>query len=526
MPPARSPIVPTIDSLLRRRAADRPDSVFLRFDDGDHTFGEIDAAVDRLAGALHDAGVRGGDLVPVLLSNRVEFVVAWFALDRIGAVATLLNTAFVGAPLAGALATTGARLALVEDTFWHQLAAVLPEVRSLHTVIVLGGSTTDPPVGVEVHEFSALVGSGPPPAPLHGVADPALVLFTSGTTGVSKGCVLSHRYAVRQAQLMVEHLRLTPDDVLFCPFPLFHLDASVLTVLPALVLGTTAAIAPRFSVSRFWDDIRRTGSTVFDFMGATLTMLHKQPERPDDLENPARLAWGVPVPEFAERFEARFGLRLVELYGSTDAGIPIYQPLDEPRVVGSCGRVIPSYEIAVVDPDDEPVERGDTGELVVRGREPSLLSDGYFGRPDATIAARQNLWFHTGDLVRQDADGNVFFVGRISDSIRRRGENISAFEVEEAVKLHPDVLDVAAFGVPSELTEDEVMVAVVPRVGRALEPEQLIGFCRTRLARHMVPRFVDIVDDLPRTPTEKVEKRALRERGVGPATWDADRHRP
>ncbi len=257
-------------------------------------------------------------------------------------------------------------------------------------------------------------------------------------------------------------------------------------------------------------------------MGATLTMLHKRPPAPDDTDHPVRLAWGVPVPEFAPEFEERFGLRLVEAYGSTDAGVPIYQPLDEPRRPGSCGRAIPQYDIAVVDDEDREVAAGEVGELVVRPNEPSLISDGYYGQPEATLASRRNLWFHTGDLVRRDAEGYVYFVGRTTDSIRRRGENISAFEVEEVVKLHPLVLDAAAYGVPSELSEDDVMVAVVVRPGEVLAPADLVAFCAERMARHMLPRYVDLVAELPRTPTEKVEKAVLRSRGITASAWDRE----
>jgi crotonobetaine/carnitine-CoA ligase len=346
---------------------------------------------------------------------------------------------------------------------------------------------------------------------LHSFADPAMVLFTSGTTGPSKGCVLSHRYAVRQAELMIENLQLRSTDVLYCPFPMFHIDATVLTVIPAMLLATTAAIGDRFSASAFWDEVRAAGATVFDFMGATLTMLHKRPLREDDGDNPARLGWGVPVPEFADDFERRFGVQLVELYGSTDAGIPMYHPVDVPRRQGSCGRAIPQYDVRLFDDS--------VGELVIRPNEPSLMSDGYYGMPSATLESRRDLWFHTGDLARRDADGYFYFLGRRTDSIRRRGENISAFEVEEVVKLHHSILDAAAFGVPSELTEDDVMVAVVVRPGDTLDPAELIDFCSSRMARHMVPEYVDVVDTLPRTPTEKVEKLQLRERGITPTTW-------
>jgi crotonobetaine/carnitine-CoA ligase len=211
------------------------------------------------------------------------------------------------------------------------------------------------------------------------------------------------------------------------------------------------------------------------------------------------------------------------LYGSTDAGLPMYHPIDVPRRQGSCGTVIDAYDVRLVDAEGFEVPVGEPGELLVRPNEPSLIADGYFGMPEATMRARRNLWFHTGDLLRRDADGFYYFVGRRSDSIRRRGENISAFEVEEVVKLHPAVLDAAAYGVPSELTEDDVMVAVVVRPGATFAPADLAAFCVDRMARHMVPRYVDVVDELPRTPTEKVRKDALRERGLTASTWDRER---
>jgi crotonobetaine/carnitine-CoA ligase len=516
----------TIDRLLAAQARNSPDACFLRFADQDLTFDDVHRRSTALAGGLAATGVRRGDLVPVLMPNRAEFVVSWFALCKLGAVATLINTAMRGPALAHAMNLAEARLAIVDDSLLASIEAIRDRLVHLRRVIVTRGSADRATVGgFEVEQLAAVESSavGTDLAPVTDEHDPAMVMFTSGTTGPSKGCVLSHRYAVRQAGLMVEHLQLRDDDVLYCPFPLFHLDAAVLTVMPALVLGTTAAIGGRFSVSGFWDDVRSFGATVFDFMGATLTMLHKVPARPDDIDNPVRLAWGVPVPEFAAEFEARFGLKLVELYGSTDVGVPIYHPVDEPRRPGSCGRAIASYEVQLFDERDVPVPVGSVGEIVIRPNEPSLMSRGYYGMPDATVAATRDLWFHTGDLARQDDDGYFYFVGRRVESIRRRGENISAFEVEEVVKLHPHVIDAAAFGVPSELTEDDVMIAVVARTGAAVDPAELIEFCRERMARHMLPRYVDLLPELPRTPTEKVEKRTLIDRGVTASTWDRER---
>ncbi len=502
---------PTIDGLLTRRARTHTNHVFLRFATGDLTFGEVDDQTSRLAAGLASIGVESGATVPVLMANSPEFVVSLMALSRLGAVACLVNTTFKGPALAHAIGATQARTVLLDETTVANFDEISSSLTNEPRRIVVGDRWDDLAATAPVVTKAT-----------HSATDPAMVLFTSGTTGTSKGCVLSHRYVVRQAELMSTHLGFVETDVFYCPFPLFHIDAAVLTVGPALVLGATAAIGERFSVSGFWPEVRRFGATVFDFMGATLTMLHKACASADDADNQVRLAWGVPVPDaIAHDFERRFGLQLVELYGSTDSGIPMYHPIDQTRRPGSCGVVIDAYEAQLHDDDGFEVADGEVGELVVRPKEPSLMADGYLGLPEATLSARRNLWFHTGDRLRRDTDGFHYFIGRSADTIRRRGENISAFEVEEVVKLHPDVLDAAAFGVPSELTEDDLMVAVVLRPGCTIEPAALIEFCASLSARHMVPRFLDFVDDLPRTPTEKVRKDVLRDRGITPTTWDA-----
>jgi crotonobetaine/carnitine-CoA ligase len=512
---------PTIDGLLARRATTHADAEFLRFASGDLTFADVDRRATRLAAGLASIGIERGDVVPVLLKNSPELAISWFALCRLGAVACFVNTGFRGPALRHALATAGGAVLIADGAFADHIAEVAGDLMQLRTSVWVGEAATLPGVGVRRWQDLATHEDDPPP-PMHGALDPAMVLFTSGTTGVSKGCILPHRYTVRQASLMSEHLGFAPDEVLYCPFPMFHIDALVLTIGPALVLGATAAIGERYSASGFWDEVRRFGATVFDFMGATLTLTWKQPPAPDDADNPVRLAWGVPLPEFADEFERRFGLQLVELYGSTDAGVPIYHPVDERRRTGSCGRVIDAYDVHLLDEHgfEAPVDA--VGEIAVRPREPGLMSAGYLGMAEDTLRSRRDLWFHTGDLARRDADGYHYFVGRRSDTIRRRGENISAFEVEEVVKLHPDVLDAAAFGVPSELTEDDVMVTIVARPGTTVDPADVTRFCSERAAAHMVPRYVDVVDELPRTPTEKVRKDVLRERGPTSTTWDRE----
>lgn len=518
-------MIRTIDALLESRAETDRDTVFLRFARGDLTFGEVADRACGVANGLAGLGVDRRDLVAIMMPNCAEFAITWFGISKLGAVTAPVNTALRGLVLVHVLNLTAARVVVADADLIEALEPIANELEHVRVLIVRGDierATARFPEW-DVIPFAAIESSDRSSRSSSNVeSDVAIVLFTSGTTGRSKGCMLSHRYAVRQAELMIEHLELRSDDVLFCPFPMFHLDASILTIMPALVLATTAALAERFSASTFWEEVRDFGATVFDFMGATLAILHKQPATDGDASNPARLGWGVPLPEFTPEFEARFGVRLVELYGSTDVGVPMYTPLHEPRRAGSCGRPIDAYEVSLVDGDDCEAAVGDVGEIIVRPREPSLIMDGYLGMPRETIAATRNLWFHTGDLARRDADGYMYFVGRQMGAIRRRGENISSFEIEEVVDLHPDVFEVAAFGVASELSEQDVMIAVVALPGRTVDPSDLIEFCQQRMARYMVPRYIDVVDSLPKTPTEKVEKYRLVERGITANTWDRE----
>jgi crotonobetaine/carnitine-CoA ligase len=541
-----------IARLLEERAAAHPGKVLLRTAAADLTYAAALVRSRRLAAGLLGLGVGPGDPVLVLMRNSVEQVLVWLAANRIGAVHVPVNTALVGDGLAHTFRLTGARVAVVDGDLLGRLAGIPDALAALRTVVVnpqagpapapasSDGAAVSPeaepalpdplPRTVSRLGLADLEAADGDPAALPVIRtdelEPAVMLFTSGTTGVSKACVLSHRYVRRQGELHARSLGLTADDVLYSPFPLFHIDAATLTFVPALALGGTAALGLRYSTGRFWDEVRAFDATVFNVMGATLTMLWKQPPSPRDREHRVRLAWGVPMPEWKQGFEQRFGFPLYEVYGLTDAGVPVYDPLDAPHRPGACGRVIDAFELAIAGPDGAPLppgRTGEAGEILVRGKEPGLVMTEYFGMPEATAAAFRDSWFRTGDQGRLDGDGYLSFLGRSGDVIRRRGENISAAEVELAVETHPGVLSAAAIGVPSEWTEEDVMVVVVPRPGAVLTPEDLIAHLTGRLAAHMLPRYVDLVPDLPRTPTEKVEKFRLAERGVTPTTWDRDR---
>jgi crotonobetaine/carnitine-CoA ligase len=510
----------TLNAALERAVERWPDRTFLKIEGQEVTFAEFDEQVGRLAGGLREAGLGRGDRLAVYMRNSLACLHTWFAANRLGAVWAPINTEFRGLTLEHAVGLLGS------DLFVADADLVLPLRAALHARVLSPRIVVNPAEEATVDGLE-LLDRFYADEPVHPVevkfSDQAGMLFTSGTTGRSKACVLSHQYFITQASILIRNLGLREDDVLYCPFPLYHADATALTTVPALLMGATATITKRFSASRFWEEVREVGATVFDFMGATLSMLWKAEAKADDADNPVRLAWGVPVPhEWAEGFERRFGLKLFELYGSVEASIPVTQTYDGPCVPGSCGRATQEFEVRIHDDDDNPVPPNTPGEIVIRPLEPSIILDDYFGMPEATVEAFRNLWFHSGDLGRMDEDGNLFFVGRKKEAIRRRGENISAFEVEEGVLLHPDVVQCAAIGVPSELTEEEVKIYVVRRTGSELTPDEIIEHCRATLAKFQVPRYVEFVEDIPKTPTGKLAKYLLKERAFTPATWDRE----
>jgi carnitine-CoA ligase len=491
----------SLPALLAQHARERPDRDFLRTSDGAIDYRDADARVDELAGGLQRSGVQPGEHVVLVMSNSIEHVLVWLALNRIGAVSVPINPDL-----------TDPLLTRCVDLVRPALLVVDPEHRPRFD---------RSHVGVPVRTCAEL----PRATSSTGDVDPlsaAAMLFTSGSTGVPKACVLSQHYLLRQAQLHTVHLRLGSNDVLYTPFPLFHIDAATLTVGAALAVGATAALSRRFSASRFWSEIATYGATVFNFMGATANILWKQPPSPAERQHSVRLAWGVPMPACEPGWRDRFGFPLVEVYGLTDAGVPAYQPLDLPRRNGSCGRVIPEYDVSIRDAEDNALPAGCIGEISIRSEEAGMVMTEYYAMPTETREALRGGRFHTGDLGYLDEEGYLYFVSRGKDVIRRRGENIAATDIDDAVASHPGVREAAAVGVPSELSEDDVKVFVVVQPGHRVTPEDVITHCANLLPAHMLPRYVEIIGDLPKTPTEKVERFRLAARPLGTDTWDRE----
>jgi crotonobetaine/carnitine-CoA ligase len=507
----------SLNSALTRAASLWPDRTFLKIDGVSVTFVDFERRVGRLAGGLERSGLRRGDRLCVFMNNSLPCVETWFAANRLGAIWAPINTDFRGDGLRRVIELADPRLLICDadlhEVFVDHLAA------DQSAPLLINGDLPDVPEAVQLSQFAA--DNPVAPADVH-FAEPAALLFTSGTTGRSKAALLSHRYFISQAGIAIRDFGLREDDVLYCPFPLFHADATALTTIPALLLGCAAAVGRRFSASRFWTEVRATGSTVFDFMGATLAILQKADPLPDDADNPVRLAWGVPVPDWAPEFEHRFGLKILECYGSVETSIPITARHDLPRVPGSCGRVIPEFDVIIADDHDAELPPDQVGEILTRSKIPFTTFTAYYGMPEATVDVGRNWWFHTGDLGRMDEAGNVYFVGRKKEAIRRRGENISAFEVEEGILRHPDVIECAVIGVPSELTEEDVKACVVIRPGSRLTEQGILAHCQHVLGRFQVPRYIEIVDALPKTPTGKLEKYRLKENALNARTWDRE----
>lgn len=517
----------TMGDWVRERAARYGDKHALDVADVRRTYREVDAYSDRMAAGLASIGLAVGSHACTMMKNSVESIDVWFGLCKIGAVEIPVNTANRGASLHYLVDQSDARAIIVDEEYLDRLATVAGDLPQLTDVVVCREGRdvrVDLPSHVTLHELADLYRDEAPPRPDVHRYDANVIMYTSGTTGPAKGVVLNHEANLNLARHTVSLMGYTEDDVLYTAFPLFHINARYTSMVAAMECGGSLVMDQRFSVSRFWDICRAKGVTAFNFQGALLLMLVKQPRKPDDADNPVRVAFGAPVPaEIYDEFTTRFGVRFAEVYGMTEVANTVENRLDSFRV-GAAGRESPNFEVRIVDNEDRFVPPGVAGEIVVRPKKPGIMIMEYYKMPEATVRAFRNLWFHTGDRGRLDEDGHLTFLDRMKDAIRRRGENISSWEVEKTVSAFPSVLEAAAYGVPSELSEEEVMIAVVPRPGHAVDVEALLEHCVDNLAHFAVPRYVRFMEELPKTPSQRIEKYRLRDEGVTPDTWDREEH--
>jgi len=514
LPPARR----TVPAMLQRQAERFGERPLLAIGGTRWTHADAAPAVARRAAALRRAGVQRGDRVAVMCANRVEFLEVFLACGWIGAASVPINTASMGPQIQYFLANSGARLLVIEAPFVERLATAELSQTQLATIWIIGGAPAPAAIDGVASESLPVAGAAVDPVDVD-PGDTLAILYTSGTTGPAKGVTCPHAQFYWWGANTGRILGLGADDVLCTTLPLFHINA-LNTFAQAALVGAEVVYAPRFSASGFWSTMRACDATVVYLLGAMVPILLAQAEGDAERTHRVRIGLGPGVPASAgTAFRRRTGVKLLEGYGSTETNFAIATRLDAPPS-GRMGWLQPGFEARVADANDAALPDGEAGELLLRADEPFAFATGYFNMPDKTVEAWRNLWFHTGDRVVREADGAFRFIDRMKDAIRRRGENISSYEVEQVLLSHAAVASVAVYPVRSELAEDEVMASVIVGSGDALDVAELVRYCEPRLPYFAIPRYIDLVDELPCTENGKIQKYKLRERGVTPTTWD------
>lgn len=516
----------TFSAIVEYRAKEKPHDYFIRFEHNSLTFQEWNQNGNKAAHFLQQLGLSKGDTCAIMLENSPEFLISWLGMAKAGIIEVPINTALRGDVLMYILNKAACEVMIVSEKWTDRIKLIKSNLKHLKHVIVVGEAGKFSDNHFRWYSFLQLLAYAEPNFKKVDIDpnDPSVILFTSGTTGPSKGVVLSHRANFSVAKTACELMQYHSSDRLYTVFPLFHVNARYTTILVALLAGCDVVMHRRFSASKFWDICRREKITAFNFMGSMLTILMKQQPKKSDRSHSVKKAYGAPVPvEIYDDFIQRFGVELSEVYGSTELGTVAANSASSFRK-GACGKIVPIYECEIHDEYGNPCPAGVEGEIVVRPKLPGIMFSEYYGNPEATVNAWKDLWFHTGDTGKMDEDGYLYFVDRKKDVIRRRGENISSYEVERVINKYPSVYESAVIGVPSELSEEEVMAVIVLKQGQTLNSEEFIKYCGENMAYFAVPRYVRIAESLPRTPSQRVEKYKLKKEGVTEDTWDREAH--
>jgi crotonobetaine/carnitine-CoA ligase len=511
----------TLGELLTEKASANTDKPYLYFQDQQISYAHLEAQANRYGHAFRDLGLAKGDHAALLLPNSPEYLYCWFGLAKIGAVTVTLNHQFGGESLGSIIQESNSKLLIVAPVLLEKALGAKDRLKRI-TCAILGRSAE---VSDELVDLGALVPETPAASgldlPVKDI-DPLIITFTSGTTGLPKLVRNSHRAYLRGALDLAAAVEIRPGDRIYTHLPLFHANPQVYCILTALVADAAVVLAPRFSASGFWSDIRKHRATAFSYVGAVLPILLAQPETEADSDHTAVKCFGGGAPkEVYDRFSRRFGVEVLELYGMSETGA--WNTINRPGRgrSGSVGTIREGFEIRIVDEEDNELPVGRIGEFVIRPLKPFIMFDGYYNNPEETLRCSRNWWFHTGDLGKVDEEGYYYFCGRKKESIRRAGENLPPGEIEKVVDGHPMVLESAAVGIADPILEEEIKVAVVPRPGCAPDPAELRSWCEGRLPRFMVPRYIEIVDRLPKSPSEKIQRTAIKERGITERTWDS-----
>ncbi len=504
--------------MLDQAASKWPARPFLDCEGERVTYAQFRNDADRLAHGLAAKGVGRGDTVCVLLEPCIAAVTIWLACNRLGAIFVPLNSALKGDLLVHQVNDSLAAIMIAGSRYWPVIEAALPAFAHCRDVYLVGGGAESDTGWKDFLSLSredhAVRSNFPSPSP----ADPSLILYTSGTTGPSKGCVASHAYVTTVARKTANRVRMTEHDVSFSALPLFHIFGICGVVLACMSRGALVALRPRFSVSSFWSDVLQSGATLVNAVGSMIPLIGGGPDSPEQRASfgQIRVALGVPFSAAdIDQWRRRFGIGWVGNigYGMTEAATITEVDLESDPRTAQSGKPV-DFEVRIVNDVDEECRPGEPGEIVVRPLHPGIMFDGYWGRPLETLEAMRNLWFHTGDLGRFDINGNLVFVDRKKDYMRSGGENVSSYELESVLRTHPGIADIAAYGVPSALAEDDIKISVVLHKDLNLNVDELFDWCTEKLPRHCIPRHIEIHSDLPRSPTGKVLKFELRKAGI------------
>ena len=524
-----------LPKVLKDQASLIPDKDFLQFSyDKALTFSEVNKLANRIANSLNKLGIHKTDKVSVYMPNSLEICLAWFGILKNGSVMVPINTAYVMDFLQYIIESSDSKIIIIAEEYLERLANIQDRIPNIEKVIVWTRNNKD---SFESNGYSktqliswndfVTKGSDNEPEVEITHMDHARLMYTSGTTGKSKGVVRPCAADYSSAQNYSSIMDLTSDDTVFTCLPLFHSNAMVMGVYPAMISGCKVIVEEKYSASKFWKWMKDFEVTKFNLVGVMSYFMWNAPVVAEEKQHKVKLVLGSPAPhDIIEEFMERFNILFTEGYGLTEVGQCTFTRPNEPFRVGSCGKESPGYEIKIVNPDtDEELPRNTPGELVLRPRIPNICLHYYYKMPEKTVSDFRNLWFHTGDLCRMDEDGYIFFMDRVKDYIRRRGENISSFEVENLISTHPSIEESAAIAVKLDEqgrhSEDELMIVIVLKENMTLDPKDLIEFLQPIMPKFMIPRFVRFRDSLPKTPTNRVQKVKLRDEGVTKDTWDA-----
>jgi carnitine-CoA ligase len=519
----------SVSRLLSERAMTHPDRLFMWSGADKLTYSAMDQRMRRVANGLSQLGIRKGDRVATITQNRTEVLDLFFACSMLGAVQVPLNAFLKGEFLRYQLADSEARILFADAEGRQSAAGLLDAVRTLETVVLFDGDDAGDSTSLlhGARHYGELLRASPDVADVSAAAsDTMSILYTSGSTGFPKGCILSHAYCLNAANKTATAMELGPEDVLITALPMYHAAAQIQVVMTALLLGVTGVVEHRFSGTQFMARAAETKATVAHIgVGAAAKILLAQPESERDKVHQLRLFFltAIDIP-LQNDLTVRFGAAVnVQIYGQTECILATYTPGSESRSLTSVGRCAPDVDIRIVDEQGETVGNGETGEMLIRPRIQHSLFDGYWKRAEDTLRAFRNLWYHTGDLFRSDDAGFLYFVDRKRESMRRRGENVSSAELESAISAHPQIEEVAVHAVPSELTEDDIKACIVLARGATVEPGELLEYFRSKLPYFAIPRYVEVLASLPRNALARVMKEQLRERGITPETWDLEK---